>query len=367
MDFNNAYRLYMQLKEQYEQGQIKVDEFERRVNDMVITDSAGNQWQIGVKTGKWYRLEEQNWVEAIPPGFVQPSTSSKAASPTPATTFQGESSYQDQNQAGKNSWLTGCLIAGLVMLCCLVLVGGGWLAWRSNLIPISGLPFASPTVAPLISQSTAPVIPSVTEMAPPTASPEPLAGPGFASSLVQFQDDFSNLDSGWHTFQDTDGSTQYSSGGFRINVASANYLLWSNPSKTFQNDVSIHVDATKAGGPDDNAFGVICRYQDNDNFYYLFITSDGYAGIARYKNNEKVVLTGKSLIYSDVIKQGAATNNISADCVGNALTLHVNGQKITSVTDSSFSNGDVGLMAKTYDTPGVDILFDNFIVLKAGN
>jgi hypothetical protein len=50
------------------------------------------------------------------------------------------------------------------------------------------------------------------------------------------------------------------------------------------------------------------------------------------------------------------------DCVGEALTLYVNGIQIASVADSDFAKGDVGLMAGTYDITGTDIHFDNFIV-----
>lgn len=367
MDFNSAYRLYLQLKEQYEQGQINVDEFERRVNDLVVTDSAGDQWQIGVKTGKWYRFDDQTWVEDIPREFVRPSNAFSPkvvrVPPAPAVAPQSASTYQDQNQLGKNKWFSGFLIIGALGLCCLIFAVGGWLAWRNNLLP---LPINSPTVASLVSPSPALVIPIVTAVIPSMASPEPIAGPGFDPELVQFEDDFSNPNSGWRTFQDSDGSADYSNGGFRIKVTGASYLLWSNPNQSLQNDITIHVDATKTGGPDDNAFGVICRYQGSDNFYYLFITSDGYAGISMYKNNEMVVLTGNSLIYSDAIKQGVATNRIRADCEGSTLALYANDQQIASARDSSFGGGDVGLMARAYKTPGVDILFDNLIVFKAG-
>jgi hypothetical protein len=42
----------------------------------------------------------------------------------------------------------------------------------------------------------------------------------------------------------------------------------------------------------------------------------------------------------------------------------VNGIQLFEVTDSDFSSGDVGVIAGAYDTPGVEILFDNFAVLK---
>ena len=381
MDFNNARWIYGELEQQYDKGQITAEEFERQVNEVVVTDENGAEWQIGVRTGKWYRFDGQGWVEDVPREFERSSTVAPAQGayvpPPPPVEYESESTYRDQNQPRKNTWLIGILIVGALGLGGLVFAGGGWLAWRNNLLPLalpissplitpSVAPVVPPTVVPFVPPSVAPLIPSVTAVVPSTASPEPIAGPGFPPDLVQFQDDFSNPSSGWDTYQDSNGSADYSNGSFRIKVTNTSYKLWTIPNQSLQNDISIWVEATKAGGPDDNAFGVICRYQDNDNYYYFFITSDGYAGISMNKNNEKILLTGNSLIFSDAIKQGAATNNIHAECAGSTLTLYANNQQIASVSDSSFSGGDVGLIARTYGTPGVDIMFDNFIVFKAG-
>ncbi|MDO9028186.1 MAG: hypothetical protein Q7U68_04925, partial [Candidatus Roizmanbacteria bacterium] len=286
-------------------------------------------------------------------------------SPPPPFVSQSEPVYPSPKQPKRNFWVSGFLVAGVLGLCCLVMAVGGWLVWNYNPSPA---PPVVPTIPLSAIPSVAPLISSVTAVAPSTASPEPgtTAFPGFPPDYVQFQDDFSNPGSGWDTYQDSDGSADYSNGSFRIKVTSASYLLWTNPNQSLQNDISIHVEATKAGGPDDNEFGVICRYQDSDNFYYLFITSDGYAGISMFKNNEEILLTGDSLIPSDAINQGAATNSIRADCAGSTLTLYANNQQIASVTDSSFSGGDVGLIAAANETSGVDILFDNFIVFKSG-
>jgi len=350
MDFKQTQQAYVRLKDQLEQGRITAEEFEASVNEMVVTDPAGALWQIGVKTGKWYRFDGQGWVEDVPREFKRSSTAAPAQAayvpPPPPVEYESEPTYRDQNQPRKNKWLSGFLIVGALGLCCLVFAVGGWLAWRNNLLPLA--------------------LPTVTAVVPSTASPEPLAGPGFAPDLVQFQDDFSNPGSGWGTNQGSNGSTDYSNGSFRIKVTKASRLVWTHPNQSLQNDISINVEATKAGGPDDNEFGVICRYQDSDNFYYLFITSDGHAGIAMFKNNEETLLTGDALIPSEAINQGAATNSIRADCAGSTLTLYANNQQIASVTDSSFSGGDVGLIAAANETPGVDILFDNFMVFKAG-
>ena len=61
---------------------------------------------------------------------------------------------------------------------------------------------------------------------------------------------------------------------------------------------------------------------------------------------------------------GSASNHIRADCVGDTLTLYVNGMQLAQVKDARFPAGDVGLIAGTYATPGTDIRFDDFIVYQ---
>jgi len=186
------------------------------------------------------------------------------------------------------------------------------------------------------------------------------------SSNILYQDNFKDPKSGWDQTTSTDGITDYQSGGYRINVLTPNVSLWANPSKSFPGDVSIEVDAAKTAGPDDNAFGVICRYQDTKNFYKFYITSDGYAGISKEENGSTTVISSAdgNIQPVDGINQGVATNHIRAACVGSTLTLYANGTQIATATDSAFTGGDVGLIARTYDTGGTDILFTNFVVSK---
>ncbi|GAB4532548.1 MAG: hypothetical protein Fur0018_21240 [Anaerolineales bacterium] len=181
------------------------------------------------------------------------------------------------------------------------------------------------------------------------------------SSNLLFQDDFSSSSSGWDIVRVDDGITDYENNAYRIFVNLANNDVWANPGLSFT-DVRIEVDATKIGGPDDNDFGVQCRYKDTDNFYFFIISSDGYYGIGKVFNGEQSLIGMESLATSDVIHQGQATNHIAAECKGDQLTLWVNGVELYSVQDSEFSSGDVGLMAGTFDTVGTDISFDNFVV-----
>ncbi len=188
------------------------------------------------------------------------------------------------------------------------------------------------------------------------------AGTG-ASGDILFQDDFSDTGSGWTTLHEDADQVDYQNGVFSFQVNSTQTDVWSNPELNF-GDVHITVDATKVTGTDDNDFGILCRYQDEENFYGLLISSDGYYGISKMKNGSHELLGTGDMSYSDIIRQGKATNRIEADCSGDTLTLSVNGQEMLVEKDADFTSGDVGLLVGTFDTPGTNISFDNFFVTQ---
>jgi hypothetical protein len=181
---------------------------------------------------------------------------------------------------------------------------------------------------------------------------------------VLFSDDFSNPNKKWDQITDNTRTTDYYNDAYRIVVNDTNSDAWANPGKESFTDVQIEVDATKNGGPDDNDFGVICRYTDVDTFYYAVISSDGYYAIMKMSGGTGKPLGHDSMLQSDLITQGASTNHIRFDCVGSTLTLYVNGTQVDQQTDTDYTIGNIGLIAGTFTTAGTDILFDNFYVYK---
>jgi len=178
---------------------------------------------------------------------------------------------------------------------------------------------------------------------------------------VLFQDGFSDTSSGWDQIRTQDGITDYEEDRYRIVVNTPNADFWANPGLAFQ-DVVIDVDAGKVSGPDDNDFGVLCRYQDVRNFYFLIISSDGYYGIGKVMNGEQQLLAPPQMYHSELINPGEEPNHIRAICSGAELKLFVNGNLLTEARDFSFSDGDIGLIVGTFDFPGVDIWFDNLSI-----
>jgi hypothetical protein len=182
-----------------------------------------------------------------------------------------------------------------------------------------------------------------------------------ASGAVLFQDDFARSSTGWTTYEGPDFRAAYDDGALRIRVDSPNTVARSTPGFELD-DVRLDVDTAAVGGPTDNAFGLLCRYQDSDNYAFLLMSSDGFSGIGVVRDGQRRLLTGEAMLPSDMILQGSTANHLRAECVDNRLSLYINGALANEAFLEAPGTGDVGVIVGTYDAPGVDIRFDNFTI-----
>ncbi len=177
-----------------------------------------------------------------------------------------------------------------------------------------------------------------------------------------FVDDFEEeKNCGWRMTNQGGTLTDISEGALQISVSETGQVWWTNPGKQFD-DAIINVQARQVAGQDDNAYGVICRYQNPENFYLFLISGDGYYAIGKYVSGstEVQILSGDGQFKSsDAINQGIATNFIRVGCIGNELSLSVNGLPLETVQDNTFVVGDVGLAASAFQPGSVSVAFDN--------
>jgi hypothetical protein len=206
-------------------------------------------------------------------------------------------------------------------------------------------------------------VPALLLLACGLAAGDTSPGGSQGARAILYQDDFSDPNSGWKRSEGQDGVADYADGVYQIAVFEPNYDIWASAGQQFS-DARIEVEAKKAGGPDDNDFGLICRLQEGESFYAFLISSDGYYGIFKSTSEGFAPITGEGMQPSSVIRVGEATNQIRADCVGDTLTLFTNGSQLLQVTDSELNAGDVGLIAGTFSEPGTQMLFDNFVVYR---
>lgn len=177
------------------------------------------------------------------------------------------------------------------------------------------------------------------------------------------QDEFSVPSNDWGLINSEKGVVEYLQGGMRILVRQPNTDLWTVNGKDFS-DVDVRVQATLRNAVTNNSFGIICRYQNHNQFYMLLISSDGYYGVMKKSENSYLLIGQDQLKYSDELIETGMPYSLRAVCTGEHLVLYVNGRKMLDVQDNEYPDGKVGLIAGTLSEPGVDILFDHFEVRK---
>jgi hypothetical protein len=164
MDFKQANKLFNLYKSQFEQRQISEQELESLVNEIRVTEATGEMWQIGVRTGTWYRYDGQNWAEAIPP-TIRPTEQNTSFEPPPPpveqTSLPPKTSFRESltvpvssliqkgsaiQQQGHPGLAIGSLAAGglgLVLaalsICVVSMSGPKWLMCCSVPFAITGL------------------------------------------------------------------------------------------------------------------------------------------------------------------------------------------------------------------------------------
>jgi hypothetical protein len=194
-----------------------------------------------------------------------------------------------------------------------------------------------------------------------TGNNSPTSG-GDTGPEILFSDDFSSDRSGWDRDSAAQGFTEYVNGAYHIKVETDSYFWWGTPYQNF-GDVIVEVDAALVAGEDDNMYGVICKHEDNDNWYALVISGDGYAAIRkRYLGGELEYIT--DFEPAPMVNTGRASNKLRGECVGDRLALYVNGELAIESFDADISAGDVGLIAGTFEQPLTEVSFDNFLVIE---
>lgn len=188
------------------------------------------------------------------------------------------------------------------------------------------------------------------------------AGLNSEPGTVVYLDHFSNPDSGWNTWHNDHSSVAYKDGSLHFAIRQTNLDIVSHSGGKF-GDVRLEADAIRTGGPVDNDFGLFCRFENTRNFYAFLISTDGYAGIVNVVDGKYRLISGANMVYNAAIQQDDPVNHIGAECIRSDLILYVNNQKVIEAHDSTHTYGEVGVIAGTIKQPGVEITFDNFMVI----
>jgi S1-C subfamily serine protease len=177
-------------------------------------------------------------------------------------------------------------------------------------------------------------------------------------SEILFEDNFDPPDPGWYEWDNDISQGEFVNGDMNLSLFEENYFTYNNLDLIFTDVIlSTYVHIITPAG--DASYGLICRYQDENNFYSLEISEDGYFSIWLYLDGEFEALYDWE--QTDYIPS-SGSYEIAASCIGNELGLAVDGHVLAYINDNTFSSGGVGMIIETYEIPAFMIAFEDYIV-----
>lgn len=195
-----------------------------------------------------------------------------------------------------------------------------------------------------------------------TLTPTPKPTPNFP---LTFSDDFSNAESGL----DVSGQLTYvyDQGAYVLQSFQENYFGARFRERPVVSDFILEVDARIVEGPDNAALGISFRRQDARNYYNLMVNGKGEYLLRKSVNRSWQSVGTANWTFSPAIKTGRAMNRLKIMARGSEITLWVNGQQISTVQDSSFTEGQVAFALQSpVGVPSIKVAFDNLRITTTG-
>ena len=225
---------------------------------------------------------------------------------------------------------------------------------------ISTQPIATETeVVTQEAQSTATNTPEPTATTAPTATQAPLAGDPVAQlGEPDFLEDFSAA--GEWPYED-DWFLITVSGG-QLHAYSKGTPYWSSWYTTYPEvqDAYFETTITRPNCNGEDRFGLVIRWDESQEFYYMGVTCDGTWGFSFYTKDNQII---NILDYetSDAFKPASEPNRIGIMAKGNQFDFYINGVKVGSATDDRLPDaGTFGFLSMSAGTvnlkTSVDVL-----------
>jgi hypothetical protein len=199
----------------------------------------------------------------------------------------------------------------------------------------------------------------------PTFEVPEIEVPDVSGGDVILSDDFSSAQ--WGTGTDVDSAVEYVNETLQFIVFTKNWFVWSTPDADDYSDVHMEVTVINNGTDSTTAFGLMCNKATNSDFYYFAVTAAGQYAIAKAVDGQTdLFLTNNDeWADSDLIAVEASSYRVGADCGNGTLTLYVDGQQIDSVVDSSYTSGQVAVLAWSgEEATNTNVSFDDFLMTE---
>ena len=279
--------------------------------------------------------------------------------PQPQTQLSGFTSPPPQPQP-KRSAMRTIILAVIALVIILAAVGSFLLISHNNQISQQN---ATATTTARNHAATAQAIAQQTAQAQATITAEKQSHyPPFTS--VALFDTLATSTSTWNS----SSICQFNSSSYTISIQQAHTLQYClNNSQKFA-EIAYQVTMTVQQG---DCGGLVFRYVDNNNFYYIDVCQDGTYDVGDYVNGTQNLRYNNTQANSSIIQGTGKQNVIAITVQGDTVNVFINGHTVDTVTSqaltsSTFTQGEVGLLADDLGNPTV-VSYANALVWTAAS
>jgi len=282
--------------------------------------------------------------EPGPTGFPSQKGANFPPPPPPAGSFSQPSAG---SRKGKFPiWSIVVLVLVVLCGCCLLFVIGGFALFRNaatsenqdipsiveTFIPFNATDesfFAATQPFDRSDTAPAPLVtptPGATQTASPSSPTQPVIRQNLSKDTLT--DDFSSNLFGWAEESDDISVHGFRDGRYFIRVLQPEYMAWSFIPTDF-NPTFLRFTAQIQGDSSEGTFGVMCNFQDSDNYDFVEINPEARTFlIGRYMSNEEFSISPSYTNWIDSLylkEDPYAVNQIAVHCTTDTIQLEING------------------------------------------
>src|SRR4051794_737317 len=153
------------------------------------------------------------------------------------------------------------------------------------------------------------------------------------------------------TFDDGNGHAEVAGGVYQLGLRTGQAVVTAPLARAYPRDQVVAATFETAGSPPDAGFGVVCRMQDEKNYYRLGVSNDGQYAIQRVRDGETTVLTGGKWQPNPAIRATPGPYAVRGECIGQTLSLLESNRQIASVRDRTLRGSHVGVFVESFAEP----------------
>lgn len=184
----------------------------------------------------------------------------------------------------------------------------------------------------------------------------------FDTATLVLREEFSNNRNYWYTGIFSDVETVQVEGGVL-------HVIWGGKGSTYETYVQVftnfiaELDCIVTRGQYDGSCGIIFGRQEGDEGFYDVELFYDYYRVTLYEKDALPVLLIEGDPTGIIVPDDV--NRLRVVRIHNEIRLFLNGQLLSTTTDSTFPSGKVGISTKSYtDTEPVEVILDNFAIWK---